>query len=436
MSGVPETIRTDQSINPAIFEGSVADFVRVKGPDLLTRTEPYFEWIDARRNSGVWPYSNAIEAMPERTMRVTNDAGVAATGLNFASQDYLSLASHPKIAEAVEEALSVYGPHSAGSPMLQGNTKVSLELEELIAETVDMNYVVLFPTGWAAGYGSIRALVRGQDHIITDTLAHNCLAEGIAVSTKHVHRVPHLDMDAISDKLRRIRQEDASNGILVVTEGLFSMDADSPDIAQMQALCDTYNATLFVDVAHDFGSMGPGGTGTIGVQGMLGQVDLVMGSFSKTFASNGGFLATNSRAVKEYVKAYSASHIFSNALSPIQANVVKTALEIVRSPEGNQLRAQLMDAILHLRASLAEYDLHCLGQPSPIVPVPLGNEARARRTAKAAFEAGLFANLVEFPAVAKGQSRFRMQVMAKHTRQDAEAAAAIIHRSTQHRDGI
>jgi 7-keto-8-aminopelargonate synthetase-like enzyme len=167
---------------------------------------------------------------------------------------------------------------------------------------------------------------------------------------------------------------------------------------------------------------------------MVGHVDLVMGSFSKTFASNGGFLATNSRAVKEYVKTYSASHIFSNALSPIQASVVKAALEIVRSTEGEGLRSQLMDAILHLRASLAEYGIDCLGNPSPIVPVPLGGEASARMTAKAAFKNGLFANLVEFPAVAKGNSRFRMQVMAKHTRQDAENAAEIIHRSMQHED--
>ncbi|MEZ4714695.1 MAG: aminotransferase class I/II-fold pyridoxal phosphate-dependent enzyme [Caldilineaceae bacterium] len=356
--------------------GSAADYLRLRGSNLLARTEDYFRWSDARRQSGFWPYSNAIEATPDREMRVANDAGVAVSGLNFASQDYLSLSSHPKIRAAVQEALNVYGPHSAGSPMLQGNTKVSLELEGLIADTLQMKHVVLFPTGWAAGYGSIRALVRRNDHVITDALAHNCLSEGMMFATRNIHRVRHLDMDAVADKLRQIRRQDYTNGILVVTEGLFSMDADSPDIVYLQELCDLHDATLLVDIAHDFGSLGPGGTGAIGIQKMLGNVDLVMGSFSKTFASNGGFLATDSRAVKEYVKAYSASHIFSNALSPLQANVVKTALEIVRSAEGDQLRAQLLDAIQHLRTSLAQYGIDCFGNPSPIVPVPLGDEAR------------------------------------------------------------
>lgn len=419
-----------------VLAGSVADFARPRGSNILTRIEPYSQWSHARRESGVWPYSNAIEATPNRQMRVTNDAGMAVTGLNFASQDYLSLSSHHKIDEAVRKALALYGPHSAGSPMLQGNTKVSLELEQLIADTLQMEHVVLFPTGWAAGYGSIRALVRRHDHVIADALAHNCLAEGMTVATKNIHRVPHLDVDGVFEKLRAIRQKDRRNGILVVTEGLFSMDADSPDIGYLQDLCDTYDATLLVDIAHDFGSMGPQGTGTLGTQNMLGAVDLVMGSFSKTFASNGGFLATRSRAVKEYVKTYSASHIFSNALSPIQANVVKTALEIVRSSEGDQLRTQLMDAITHLRASLAEYGINCLGKPSPIVPVPLGGEAEARIIARKVFERGLFANLVEFPAVAKGNARFRMQVMAKHTRDDAQDAAKIIHDSMQQGEAL
>ena len=138
---------------------------------------------------------------------------------------------------------------------------------------------------------------------------------------------------------------------MVITEGLFSMESDAPDLAAFQEACREYGATLLVDVAHDLGAMGPGGGGVMAVQGLVGKVDLVMGSFAKTFASNGGFLASHSPAVKQFAKYYGNPHMFSNALSPVQAAVVSEAIRIVRSPEGDELRARL----LALRERLARW---------------------------------------------------------------------------------
>jgi len=151
-----------------------------------------------------------------------------------------------------------------------------------------------------------------------------------------------LNLQSTRRHLKRIRARDKDNGILVVTEGLFSMDSDTPDIGAMQDLCREFNATLMVDIAHDFGNIGEDGRGHIGLQQMTGKVDIVMGSFSKTFASNGGFVSCNSPAVKEYLRYFGSSGTFSNALSPIQSAIVLKAFEIVRSEEGRTLRADLM----------------------------------------------------------------------------------------------
>jgi glycine C-acetyltransferase len=183
----------------------------------------------------------------------------------------------------------------------------------------------------------------------------------------------------------------------------------------MQALCHEYNATLMVDVAHDLGCLGDDGRGHIGLQKMLGKIDIVMGSFSKTFASNGGFVASKSRAVKEYLRFYSPPCTFSNALSPVQAATVLKAFEIVDSAQGRELRAALMTNILALRSALGAANLEVYGDPSAIVCVKMGNEALARLVGRRLPDLGLIANLVEYPAVPKAQARFRMQVMARHS---------------------
>src|SRR5579863_3955698 len=402
----------------AALVGSMRDFRVPTGPDLLGRIEGFYRWQDARRQSGLWPFSRATQSGPGATVAAQDDRGQRMTGVNFASQDYLSLASHPRIKATAREAIERYGVHSAGSPALVGNTTHSVALERKIAEFLTMEEAILFPTGWAAGYGVIRGLVRSADHIVMDTLSHACLQEGANAATRNIYQFRHLDLDHCRRWLSSIRAKDTENAILVVTEGLFSMDSDTPNVVAMQDLCHEYKATLVVDVAHDLGCLGEDGRGHIGLQGMLGKVDLVMGSFSKTFASNGGFVACRNRAIKEYLRFYSSPTTFSNALSQAQAAVVLEAFEIVESEEGRALRSLLMKNILELRASLRVKGLDFYGMPSAIVAVKAGSEGLARLVSRRLPELGLLANLVEYPAVAKGAARFRMQVMAGHTSQN------------------
>lgn len=411
------------------FTKHLGMFTHPKGAHLIERTRPLGDWLDSRIELGTWPYSRALETSPDTTARVRSSNGLTVEGINFGSQDYLGLASHPSVHDAAIRALADYGPHSAASAILQGNTGLSRRLERAVAEHVAAEHVLLFPTGWAAGFGTIVGLVRPNDHVVLDQNSHACLMQGARAATDKHTFFRHRDTDDARRKLAKIRAKDMENAILVVTEGLFSMDSDSPDILALQAVCREFDAVLMVDVAHDLGASGPQGTGQLGLQGALGKVDLVMGAFSKTFSSNGGFLATNHASVRHYVSIYGGSHAFSNALSPIQAGVVLEALRIVRSEEGERLRAKSASNIRRLRSAFEADGLECYGEPSNVVPVGVGDERLAKWTGRSLEENGLIANLVEYPAVARGKARFRFQVMASHTDEQIDRGVRIFRRA-------
>jgi 7-keto-8-aminopelargonate synthetase-like enzyme len=417
-------IKSELAALPETLKGSLREYRTIEGADLLARVEGFYKWQDARRRDGYWPYGRSTETGPKSVCAIADDAGRKSEGVNFGSQDYLSLSNHPAIREAAHEAIDRYGVHSAGSAAFMGNTGHSIALEKKISEFLGMERVVLYPTGYAAGAGVIKGLVRSSDYVVIDALAHACLQDGAAAATKNVFLFRHLDMASVRRWLSQIRSKDTTNGILVVTEGLFSMDSDTPDIAAMQELSREFNATLMVDVAHDLGCLGDDGRGHIGMQKMVGKVDIVMGSFSKTFASNGGFVACPSRSVQQYLRYFSTPGTFSNALSPIQAAVALKAFDIVDSAEGRALRQSLMSNILALRAGLRSAGLEVYGDPSAIVAVKMGTEAAARLVSRQLTGLGLVANMVEYPAVPKGAARFRLQVMANHTALQIEAAVA------------
>ncbi len=402
------------------------DFGTPVGPNILKRVDDYFEWYNARNACNTWQYARTLKSFPGTDASMFDASDRPIDGINFASQDYLSLGGHPQVMDAAQKALAKYGPHSAGSPMVIGNTELVHELEEAIAEMTGMKHVMIFPTGWAAGFGTITGLVRPQDHIVMDRLAHSCLYQGAYAATKNVYRHPNVSVDAVRGLLENIREKDKRNGIFVISEGLFSMDSNTPDIQALQAVCHEFDATLMLDVAHDFGALGENGGGHIANQGMTGKVDLVMGSFSKSFASNGGFLATNSAAVKHYSKMYSSAFMFSNAICPMQTAVALEATRIMRSQEGATLRANLLNVVNYIREEFSKKGITCIGKPSAIVPVMIGDEKVARIAHKIMTERNIATMILEYPVVPIGSARFRLQVMASHTIEQAKTVVETI----------
>lgn len=430
-------MQTDNNDFPfEALEGSLRDHINPRDKDLLSRANGFYEWQDTRRQHNLWPYARSTATAPKTHCAAKTDAGHDIQGVNFGSQDYLSLASHPKIKEAAMEAIEEYGVHSAGSAALLGNTRQSLLLEERISQFVHGREIVLYPTGWSAGFAAVQGFVRPDDHVILDVLAHSCLQEGARAATSNIHFHGHLNLSGLERRLQRIRKNDTTNGILVVTESLFSMHSDTPNIAAMKELCVKYDATLLVDCAHDFGCIGDDGLGHIGLQNMIDGTDIIIGSFSKTFASNGGFIAVRTKAAAEYLKYYSATQTFSNALSPVQAASVMAAFDIVQSQEGYERRKKLMDNILHLRGTAEKAGLEAFGDPSPIVPINVGAEAIARIASQKLCEKGAIANLVEYPAVPQGGARFRVQVMSDHCETDMDVLVANMRESMHEADAV
>lgn len=427
-----QALITELGFDPAspesayFLEGDVAQYRDVSGRCLLNRLMSHANWSAARLKNSVEPYSKHTRGKIKNRSEAFDRAGRAYNGPNFASQDYLSLAGHPQIKAAAVKAVSDCGVHSAGSAALMGLTEQTRQLEQRIASWLGFKDTTVFPTGWGAGYGIIKALVRPTDHVLIDMLSHACLMEGARAATANVHSFPHLSSSGLEKKLSRIRSENPEAGILVVTESLFSMDSDTPNLKEAAYIAHKYHATIVVDCAHDLGSLGADGKGHLSQQSAMQDVDIVMGSFSKTFASNGGFVACNHEGMKVALRYSCGPLTFTNAISPIQAAVVLEALNIVQSLEGAERRSRLMHNILKLRNKLTEMDFEVLGAPSSIVPVILGDSKISRLICRFTLEGGALVNLVEYPAVSRYTCRFRLQVMADHTEQDIDEFCEIL----------
>ncbi|WP_327725110.1 aminotransferase class I/II-fold pyridoxal phosphate-dependent enzyme [Streptomyces europaeiscabiei] len=423
--GTPATAVADTMIDAR--EKDIMRFRTVSGPDLTTRNDAYLAWQQYREQAELWPYFRRYDTSLTPRATAVSDRGVVTHGPNFGGQDYLSLTAHPAVLDAAHQALRDYGPITAGSPALGGANPLSKALEVGLAEALRTEHVMLFPTGWAAGFGTIRSLMHRRDHILLDRLAHDSLRQGAAASGATVEFFRHLDNDAVRRHLSGIRATDTKNAILVVTEGVFSMDSDTPHLAELVALCREYDAKLLVDVAHDFGAMGEHGGGQPEVYGVLGEVDFVVGAFSKSFATTGGFMATNSESAREFVRMFGGPQTFSSAITPVQTAVALAALGIIRSTEGARRRDAVIRNAGRLREGLTVRALEVMGDVvCPVVPVLIGSTATGRVASGLIARAGLIAHLVEQPAVASDAARFRMQVMAEHGDGDIDTAIDIL----------
>ena len=264
-------------------------------------------------------------------------------GVNLATQDPLAIADHPLVRAAAVEAVERWGVHAAGPLALQGGSPPLSTLEERIAEALCCREATIFPSGWTAGYGALRALIRPTDHVVIDDNAGAGLREGAAAATANLHQMPRCTPSMLAACLAHIRTRDAQSGILVVVPTLSPVDSTVADIMGLRDECRARQANLLVDVAHDFGAIGDGGLGFLGAQAMVGEVDLVVGSLAKSFATSGGFVAAASPGIRQALAVFTTTLTHSNALSPAHAAVGLAAFDLVRSAEGVRRRGRLME---------------------------------------------------------------------------------------------
>jgi glycine C-acetyltransferase len=292
-----------------------------------------------------------------------------------------------------------------------------------------MPHVFLAPTGWSAAFAAVAGIVRREDHVVMDVLAHQCLQQAAYGSTKQVHLARHLDVGHMEEIVTSIRATDADGGIVLITEGLFSMDGDAPDFRALVDVARRFDALTVVDVAHDLGALGPGGSGSLGAQRVLSDIDVVTGAFSKSFGTTGGFVATHDPNLYWAQLCFGGPYTYSTALSPVQVAVARSALAVSAGPEGDVRRATLMQNVHHTRAGAEARGLRLLGAPSPIVPVHIGGEALSRLAGRASFKAGLLATCLEFPVVSRNEARYRLSLSPEFSIDMLDRALDIIRAS-------
>ena len=340
--------------------------------------------------------------------------------LMFGSNDYLDLITHPKVIEAAAQAVRKYGSGCSGSRLLNGTLDLHIKLEDELASFVHKDAAIIFGTGFQANYASLAALAEKGDALVCDHNLHASLVDGALRSTARTVRFKHNDLPHLE---RCLQNCPPSERTLIVSEGVFSMEGDIADLRGIVHLAKIYGSRTYVDEAHGIGVLGPTGAGAAEHLGIQDDIDVVMGTFSKSLASVGGFVAS-SRAVIEYLKHTARPFVFSASLPPASVAAVSAAMEIMRQEP--ERRARLLRIAALLRDELRRRGFPVLDGETAIVPVVVSDEADLCRLCKTLLEEGIYINPVLRPAAA--QNLLRISCTAAHTEQHVERLVDTIER--------
>jgi 8-amino-7-oxononanoate synthase len=366
---------------------------------------------------GLYPYFRVIESEQD-TVVTMNHKKV----LMFGSNSYLGLTNHPKIKEAAKKAIDKYGTGCAGSRFLNGTLDIHLELEHKLAELMGKEAVIVYSTGFQTNLGVIATLPEKDDYLVLDKSDHASIIDGSRLSFSKVFKFNHNDMHSLENKLKICNPEAMK---LIVVDGIFSMDGDIAKLPAIVKLAEKYKANVMVDDAHSIGVLGENGSGTASHFGLTNKVDLIMGTFSKSLASIGGFIATDNDTVN-FLKHNSRALIFSASLPPASAATVLAAIDIMKSePERKE---HLWDMTRYMIKSLKQLGFDLGSCETPIIPVYIRDDMKALQLTKSLLEAGVFVNPVISPAVSKEESLIRLSLMATHTKEQVNIAIDKIHK--------
>jgi 8-amino-7-oxononanoate synthase len=361
--------------------------------------------------AGVYTYYRTISSAQDP---VVNHLGHELIMLG--SNNYLGLANHSEVKEAAAMALALYGAGCAGSRLLNGTLDVHVQLEERLAQFMGREAALTFSTGFQVNLGVLSCLLDRSDIAFLDALDHACIIDGCRLGFGRSHKFRHNDMDDLQKKLANAATDRAK---IIVVDGVFSMEGDLAPLPQIVELKNRYGARLMVDDAHGLGVFGENGRGTPEHFGVEDDIDLVMGTFSKSLASVGGFIASN-RYVIEHIKHNARSQIFSAAPPPASMAAALKALDLVeREPER---RKQLWENTKYMMQELGRLGFDTGDAASPVIPLVAGDDMLAYTLAVKLQDEGVFVNPVVTPAVPPGRALIRTSYMATHTREHLDRA--------------
>ena len=349
------------------------------------------------------------------------------------SNNYLGLTGDERVKQAAREALETYGTGVTGSRLLNGTTPLHVDLERELAEWMGTEDAIVYTTGYQSNVGCIGTILEPGDTVICDSGDHASILDGCRLSGAKLRPFRHNRMDKLEKMLERAAED--GGGVLVVVDGVYSMEGDLCDLPPIVELCRAHGARLMVDEAHGVGVLGARGAGACELFGLEDEVDLRMGTFSKSLASCGGFIAGPTDVV-EYLRIASRSFIFSASAVPAAVGAALGALRIIRS-EGPELFARLLENSAYLREGFRSLGLEVV-EPgtlpdgseatTPVVPVVVGEDWQAVLLWKALFDAGVYTNVAIHPAVPPGGALLRTSLMATHEREQLDRALEIVER--------
>jgi 8-amino-7-oxononanoate synthase len=362
---------------------------------------------DEVRAAGLYPYFQPISSQPGDEV-IMNGKKVIMIGSN----NYLGLTNDPRVMEAAADAASKYGSGCTGSRYLNGTLDLHVELEEKLARFFKREAGLVFSTGFQTNLGTISCLVGKSDMIVIDRSDHASIVDGCRLSFGKTVKFGHNDMEDLERVLLNIKNNGLRGGVLIIVDGVFSMEGDIIKLPRLVELARKYDARVMVDDAHSVGVLGKGGRGTAEHFDLIDDVDITMGTFSKSFASIGGFIVGD-RKVLDYVRHFSRELIFSASLPPSATAAVLKALEIIRTEP--ERRENLWKNARKMKKEFNRLGFDTLKSETPIIPVLIGEDIDTFRFWKELIENGVFANPIISPAVAPGMALLRTSYTATHT---------------------
>ena len=377
------------------------------------------EQLRAAREADLLPYFRLVESPAAPIVEMEG-----AERVMLGSNNYLGLTGDQRVIEGAQKALDAYGTGLTGSRLLNGTTPLHVELEEHLARWMGTEDAIVFTTGHQANMGALGTILDVKDTVVVDSAAHASILDGIILSKAKLRPFRHNQVDKLERQLDRAASD--GGGVLVVAEGLYSMEGDVGPLPEIAEAAKAHGARFMVDEAHSVGVLGANGRGACEMFGIEDKVDLRMGTFSKSFASCGGFIAGSAEVV-DYLRVSSRSYIFTASGVPAAVGATKAALEVIDSDEGRELFKKLLDNARVLSDGLSSLGFRVIRSEgdivTPVVPVLVEDDWKAVLLWKALYDAGVFVNVAIHPAVPPGGALLRTSVMATHD--DASLSRAL-----------
>jgi 8-amino-7-oxononanoate synthase len=372
-----------------------------------------YKRAEEAQEMGTYPYFTPIQEVKGNRV-VINGKEMIMVGSN----NYLGLIDHPKVIQAAKEAIDRYGVATCGSRFLNGTLDIHIELEERLARFMQTESALTFSTGFQTNQGIIATLVGRGDAVVTDRMDHASIIDACRLSYGDVYKFKHSD---IKDLQRVLALLDEKTGKLIVVDGVFSMEGDLTNLPEVVRLAKEYDASLMVDDAHGIGVLGKNGRGTAEHFGVEDDVDLVMGTFSKSFASLGGFVAGKKKVIS-YIKHHARALIFSASITPASVATALTTLDIIETEP--ERRERLWRITEKMRSGFQAMGYDTGSTETPVIPVIIGEDDMTFMLWKMLREQGIFTNPVVYPAVPQGQALIRTSYSSTHTDEDLDTVLA------------